>query len=222
VTRRPPILPASLHAARHAPATRRGRRAFTLLEIIVAVAIMALLATAIVPRLSGLGKRRFDLAVTQSADLIMMFAQRDMAGTTPVGIDLEVTRNGERRLQLLVLTPPPGEPDATELTEWRRDAFVNPVTLPDAVDPGMIRLVVDGEEVDIASAPFTHVPGDRRPRIELLLGSIGGDRFGRITLPPYAIGPDIVIGSDVRGGGGFGGGREPIDLDAAGRSREDW
>lgn len=221
MTRRASIFIAFV-AAPAPSASRRGRPGFTLLEIIVAVAIMALLATAIVPRLSGLGQRRFDLAVTQAADLVMMFAQRDMAGTTPVGIDLQVNPDGERRLRLLVLTPPPGEPDATELTEWRRDPFVRVVTMPNAVDPGMIRLIVDGEEVDILSGPFTHVPGDRRPRIEMLLGSSGGDRFGRITLPPYALGPDIVIGKDIRSAAGFGGGREPLDLDAAGRSREDW
>jgi prepilin-type N-terminal cleavage/methylation domain-containing protein len=213
----------SVHSAH--PTDRRhagARRGFTLLEIIVVVAVMAVLATAIVPRLSRLGQRRFDLSVTQVADLVMMFAQREMAGTTPVGIDLEITRDGERRLRLLVLMPPPEQPGATELADWRVDPFVRPVTLPDAVDPDQVMLLVDGEELDIREAPFTHVPGDRRPRIEVLMGSAGGDRFGRIILPPYALGPDIIVGGDIRGGAGFGEGREPLDLDAAGRSREDW
>jgi len=207
-----------------APRPRRAAvaPAFTLMEVIVAVAIMALLATAIMPRLSGLATRRFDLAVTQASDLVMMFAQREMAGPSPVGLDLLVGRDGERRLRLLVLTPPPGQPDAEELAEWRVDPFVRPVTLPIEVDPDSIRLVVDDEELDIRFQPFAHVPGDRRPRIELLLASADGTRVGRIVLPPYAIGPDVLIGSDPRGGGGFGEGRAPIDLDAAGRSREDW
>lgn len=207
---------------RPAPRGPRDARAFTLIEMIVAVAVMALLATAIVPRLSGLASRRFDLAVTQASDLVMMFAQREMAGTSPVGLDLQVTRDGERRLRLLVLTPPPGEPEAADLADWRLDPFVRPVALPIEVDPDSVRLVVDGEELDIRFSPFTHVPGDRRPRIELLMASADGSRFGRIVLPPYALGPDVLIGDDVRAGGGFGEGRTPVDLDAAGRSREDW
>lgn len=215
-------------AVHHAPrppragAGVRARRGFTLLEIIVVVAIMAVMATAIVPRLSGLSTRRFDLTVTQAADLIMMFSQREMAGTTPVGIDLEITRDGERRLRLLVLTPPPGQPEATELSEWRVDPFVRPVTLSESVSEELVNLVVDGEDVDIRSSPFTHVPGDRRPRIELMLGSRSRDRVGRIILAPYAIGPDIIIGDGIGGGSGFGEGRVPLDLDAAGRNREDW
>jgi general secretion pathway protein G len=52
------------------PARRVARRAFTLLEVIVAVTIVALLATLVVPRLFGqVGKAKTRLATNQAATL---------------------------------------------------------------------------------------------------------------------------------------------------------
>lgn len=183
------------------------------------ISIMAILAGVMIPRLTGIAGRRFDLFSTQVADAMLLFAQRDLSGGTPIGIDIVPGRAGDRpRLRLLTLSPPRGFPDAEP--EWQPDAFLRPVPIPMEVDAASLRVIVDGEELDITTSPFRHVPGDRRPTIEVTYTAIDGRRSALVSLPPYAVSPTIQRNDGLRIGQSPV--RAPIDLDASGQSREDW
>ena len=95
-----------------------SRQGFTLLEIIVAVSIIVILASIIVPRFAGSGRRRFELAVDQVGDLLVMFAQRDNIGRHPIGL---LHDDQTQQLMLMVLDVEDGS--TTEPAEWRQDSL---------------------------------------------------------------------------------------------------
>ncbi|MFK7961340.1 MAG: type II secretion system protein [Phycisphaerales bacterium] len=214
---------AAVNLALRTPSRDRSapvRRAFTMLEVIVVCIIMAIMAGLIVPRLSGLANRRFDLVATGTADAMLMFAQRDLAASSPVGFQMLSGPDGETRLALMTLGVPGDAGErASDDAEWRIDPFVRPVVFPIEVDGSSFEFLVDDESLDIENQPFSHVPGDRRPRIEIAFRSRDGGRQARLTLEPYAIGPTVRIGSQIRSESNS---RQPVDLDNTGRSREDW
>ena len=186
-------------------------RGFTLLEVMVVVLILALLATITVPRVTGMARREFDLAADQVADLLTMFAQRDNLGQRPVGLWYDESR---RSLALVVLDVI--DPESRTEADWQIDPFVDPVRLPDIVDASSLMVMADGEAAYIADWPLSHTPGEARPTIEVYFQSF--DRSHRVTLvlQPYDVAPQRMDRS------GRAQARLPVDLDAAGRSREDW
>jgi len=183
------------------------RSGFTLLEVIVVISILALLATMMVPRLTGTARRTFDLTADQVADLLLMFAQRDSLGQNPVGIRYDADR---RELQLVTLQRYDGGSD------WRVDRFVIPVELPGIIDEDRFGVYADGEWVDVRDWPLSHTPGETRPSIEVTLATIDGDYETSVVLSPHAVAPRRSDRTDAVAL------RTPIDLDSAGRSREDW
>jgi len=56
---------------------RAPRRAFTLIEVIIAVAIIAVMAAAIVPRLTRTTKSEHETAVEKMMDLLSLYAFRE-------------------------------------------------------------------------------------------------------------------------------------------------
>lgn len=192
------------------PSRRLATAGFTLLEVMVVVVILAVLATVAVPRLSGTERRAFDLAVDQVTDLLIMYAQRDRLERRSVGIVYDADRGW---LELRVLDVEPGA--TNEVAQWRADRFVAPVKLPDVIDRDALAVYADGEWVDIRGWPLTHATGEDRPTIEVLLRSREGDHVATLRLAPHDVVPSRMED-------GTGSPRQPIDLDAAGRSREVW
>ena len=70
-----------------------GRRAFTLIEVIVVTVLMAMLAAVLVTRLSGAASREFDIATEKVSDLMLMYAIRSEFASEPVGITMDPNRN---------------------------------------------------------------------------------------------------------------------------------
>lgn len=144
MTSKPPITafrpPARSTAARRRRAGRSVRRAFTLLEIIVVVTIIALLATLVAPRvLSNLGKSKTKIAQAEVASI----AQQ---------VRLWMVDNGFSRL--------PDDFDLAVLTEGSDPYLVT----DDLLDPWQrpYVLVADGGEnidFDIVSYGFDGEPG---------------------------------------------------------------
>ncbi|MDY7108385.1 MAG: type II secretion system protein [Planctomycetota bacterium] len=199
-----------MHAA-NGSTRRTGSRGFTLLEVIVVVAILALLATLTVPRVTGMARREFDLTVDRVADLLMMFAHRDNLGQKPVGIMYDESR---RALMLVVLDI--DDPEQRHSATWQIDRYVDPVKLPDIVDATSLVATADGEMAYIADYPLSHTPGEARPTIEIYFQSYDGEYSSTLVLQPYDVAPKRLDRSRQAQA------RMPIDLDAAGRSREDW
>jgi prepilin-type N-terminal cleavage/methylation domain-containing protein len=193
------------------PSRRIGPRGFTLLEVIVVVAILALLATLTVPRVTGMARREFDLTADRVADLLMMFAHRDSLGQKPVGIMYDESR---RALMLVVLDI--DDPEQRHTASWQLDPYVDPVKLPDIVDPQSLVATADGEVAYIAEYPLSHTPGEARPTIEISFQSYDGAYHTSLVLHPYDVAPRRTDRSAQAQA------RQPVDLDAAGRSREEW
>ncbi len=184
---------------------------FTLLEVIVVVAILAIMATMTIPRLVGQDRRAIRLAADQLADLLTMYAQREALGQRPAGIWHDAQRNW---IVLMVLDIDPADPEAP--ADWRLDPYVSPVKLPSTVDWRYVQAIQDGEQVDFQKWPIATQPGEPRPTIEISFANQEG-LTKTVILPAHALAPYQQGGpraySDLR---------HPIDLDAAGRRQEDW
>jgi prepilin-type N-terminal cleavage/methylation domain-containing protein len=186
-------------------------RAFTLLEVIVVITILAIMATLAVPRMTGNEKRHFRLAVEQTADLLTMYGQRQNLGQKVIGLSYDRTRHS---LQLMVLDTPDGLSGQT--AHWRADTYVKPVRLPAFILDEDVQVVANGQIIDIGEYPLSSEIGQERPWIELHLRGAG--EHAMIALPPYGVSP--VIHSSFMPSTGVM--RSKYDLDSVGRGREDW
>ena len=187
-------------------------RGFTLVEMVVVVAILAVIMAMTLPRMLGRDGRVLQLSADRVADLLTMYAQRESLSSRPTGLWHDTDTH---RLVLMVLDADGATPQ--QPAQWRPDRTVKPVQLPSSVDVERgVGASIDGTTVDISRWPITTEPGKRRPRIEISLYDNDG-RVKTLVLPSHALKPydlddaDAVLVS-----------RQPMDLDAAGRHREDW
>ena len=196
---------------------RSGSRVgFTLMELMVVIAVLAIVMSVAVPRLLGGDEREFQLAGDQVADLLTMYAQRTRVGTQPVALSQDYNRaTGQVELMLMTLKE---DDEERGFSDWVIDRYVRPVRLPTVIEPEGLTVVVDGEVVDISEWPVTTTRGQNRPRIEIILRHRETPASITLTLASYAIGPDRRDSY----GSSTGPGRETVDLDLAGRSRDTW
>ena len=196
------------------PAPRRSirvnialrRLGFTLIEALLVVAVLAILAGLIVPRMGGITRRQETVAVDRVADLLTMFAFRSSAGKQPVGLMYD---GRSRTFELLILDIDPtqrGDP-----VVWQPDRLSMPAPLPEGME-----LAFASE--DLSTLPDTEwmiatKPGGERPRIELRLEgqAIAVD----LMLEPYALAARRSDRQNVAV-------RERRDLDEEGLDRERW
>ena len=194
----------------------RARGGFTLLEVTVVVVILALLASIVVPRLTGNEKRTFRLATEQVADLLLMYAQRDTISRKPVGIRQEL-QGPDHNWILLVTLEASDNPLLEGASEWKSDRAVSPVKLPAfGNEPLTVEVRADGELMNVQDWPMASTPGRDRPTIDITLYGPDG-LTATVSLASHAIAPDVFGLDDSQTYR-----PEPIDLDAIGRSREDW
>lgn len=191
--------------------SRTSRHAFTLIELVVVVAVLAILSAMIVPRLGGHEKRLMSLAVEEVADMLTMYAQRDALSNRPAGIWHDTDRNW---LVLMTLDTDEANPD--EPDHWWPDPFVRPVKLPPLISKNGVFVRADGELVDIRIWPLATALGQNRPALEIML--MADDGWTRtLVLPGHALVPYLLTSASE-----LTGVRVPIDLDAAGLRQEDW
>jgi type II secretory pathway pseudopilin PulG len=194
------------------PRTRRHNPlAFTLIEVIVVVAVMVILVALTVPRLLSQDRRQLQVAADGVTDLLIMFAQREALSDRPVGI----WHNGERNW-IVLMRLDRAEGGHAEPATWQRDPSVKPVKLPSIVSADGVLASVDGGPIDFRQWPIVTEPGRPRPAVEISLIT-DDDLVKTISLPAHAIAPhesetDYELVEL----------RSPIDLDAEGRHREDW
>jgi prepilin-type N-terminal cleavage/methylation domain-containing protein len=190
----------------------RTNRAFTLLEMVLVIVLLSITMAMITPRLLVPRGRALELAAERVADVLTMFAQRESLSGRPVGIWHDAQRNWIVLVSLETDPQRPGEP-----ADWRPDRTVGPAKLPPNVDAdrGVIALA-DGRPLDFRQWPIAAEPGKPRPRLEITITDDEG-REKTVILPPHAVAPYLASDERARLAA-----REPIDLDAAGRWREDW
>ncbi len=188
------------------------RRAFTLVEMVVVVAVLAVVMAVTLPRMIGREGRMLQLAADRVADLLTMYAQRETLSSRPTGIWHD---RDSHSIVLMTLALDDARPD--EPVDWRPDRTVKPIKLPPNIDVERgVGAAIDGTPVDISQWPIATEPGKRRPRIEISLFANDG-RAKTIVLPSHALKPDHLDDTDSMLAS-----RQPVDLDAAGRHREDW
>ena len=192
----------------------RRQTAFTLLEIIVVIAILGIVFSMALPRLARQDRRELQLAADRVADLLMMFAQRESLSSRPVGIWHDAQAH---TLVLMVLDEVEVEGTIGQLRpQWQRDHAVRPVKFPSLVPPEGVYAQSDGQPIDITRWPIATEPGKPRPGVEITLVADDGETR-TVVLPAHAIAP-YEMGTGVQ----LAELRVPIDLDAEGRNREDW
>ena len=188
-------------------ATTARHRGFSLLEALLVVAVIALLAGLVVPRLGGLQRREERLAADRAADLLTMFAFRSAAATQPVGLMYDPA---EGRLELLIYDI---DPTIAEMpVVWQPDRLSMPVLLPESVQ------IVDATEGRNAMPPGVWMiasrPGGERPRVAW---RVAGEAIDvSMVLEPHALYPQR---SDRQAAGGA---RAPRDLNREGMDRSRW
>jgi hypothetical protein len=180
--------------------------------MVVVIAVLAVVMALTVPRMFSRDSRVLQLTADRVADLLTMYAQRESLSSRPCGIRHDTATH---RLVLMVLDAEGATPE--QPAQWQPDRTVKPVQLPPSVDVERgVSVTIDGTMVDISRWPIATEPGRRRPRIEISLYDNDG-RVKTLVLPSHALKPydlddtDAVLAS-----------RQPTDLDAAGRHREDW
>ena len=197
---------------RVSPSPPPRRRGFSLIEVVVAVTIMAVLVSMIALRLSGTRDKQMSLLSDQLRDLLMMYAIRSEQAPDPVAISID---RSWRTIGLVRRTPPSSE---TGSASWVPDPSVRPITLPEFLEIEDIEVFSDGDWIDIAEWPLIAMPGENRPEIRI---NVAYDTRGiSLELPPYSLQPRLLegIGDPARATSP----RTPEDLDATGRWQEDW
>jgi prepilin-type N-terminal cleavage/methylation domain-containing protein len=192
-----------------------GRRAFTLIEVIVVTVLMAMLAAVLVTRLSGAASREFDIATEKVSDLMLMYAIRSEFASEPVGITIDPNRNS---LSLMIRR---GKRDDMN-NGWLPDLSVREVRLPDFLPVQRMEFLVDGDSVDPSDKPITNLPGQPRPGLEFTMHSDDSylARSVRLTLTPSGLRP--LRQDSMRNEPMSSIPRTSIDLDTSGRWQEDW
>ena len=184
------------------------RRGFTLLELIVVSALLALVAAMVVPRLVGMSRREADVAAERLSELLSLFAFRDNAGVTQSAIWMNPDSGC---IELWNLEADPNRP--ADPPDWVPDRFVQPVRLPKGVELAEVRS--DGQSLGSDEWRIVGSPGGDRPRIELHLVADGFDSV--LVLDRGASLPMRIDNGVTREGA-----RAPIDLDQRGMDREPW
>ncbi len=189
------------------------RRAFTLIEVIIAIIILAVLSAMIVPRLTRTLKAEHENAVEKMCDLLSMYAFRD--ATSPQQIALwQDPETGWLTLLIKDRDPSATSEDGDHSKyEWVADRRMTPVALPRGME--LTDLSVDGVDVSGTDWLIPTVPGGGRPSVAMHL--ISGSIDTVLRLDSNSVTPVRVdAGSPPIQA------REAVDLDQYGTRGEKW
>ncbi len=190
-----------------------NRRAFTLVEVIVAIVVLAVLSTMIVPRLNRSTHTAHDTAVDKVKDLLSMYAFREATSSQQIALWQDPETGW---LALLVSDR---DPEATSADGersryvWTDDPRILPVALPRGLE--VVDLTVDGVEVSGTDWLIPTVPGGGRPSIEMHLVSGSIDTVLRLD-------SNSVVPVRMDAGGPAVESRESQNLDEYGTRGERW
>lgn len=197
--------------------TRRTFRAFTLLEMLVVLMILAIAAGVAIPRLSDADARRARSTVDRIAALLSVVAQRQALAAEPILIEHNAEEN---TLRFLVQRQAGWDTTIAKNPEdrWRTDPLVPAVKLGDLA---ITAATFDGYRFDDQTFRYAFAPSSTRPTILLQTARLDRERqpieSWTIQLRPQAASP-VVTGPGFPATTDFA----PIDLDAQGLSEVAW
>ena len=196
----------------HAPdnhSSDHQSRGFTLLEVILVMTVMVILATMVIPRMSGIQSQRDVTTIDAAASMIASFAFHDSTGGMPVALSYN---DDVRQLRLLLLEP--NDNSTPGRATWRVHPFTRPVPIPEEID--IVSITSDGEPLNPSDFFISTRSASDRPGIQMVLDT--ASHSATIALTPYALAPVITSSLDpnpriIR---------EKADLNDMGMEREEW
>lgn len=187
-----------------------GRRSegFTLLELVLVAALLAVFAGVLAPRLAGNESRRAAAEVEQVRSLLSAIALRESLGSEPLALVFDGAA-GELRAEVR-------RTDAAGTAVWRADPLLEPVRLSrvqvSGATVGGLRQPARGWRVVLAQ-------DGPRPWIELSLArQADAAEAWTVSLPAGASEAVAAAGAASPGAAAIG----AVDLDAAGRGNQPW
>ncbi|MDA0214774.1 MAG: prepilin-type N-terminal cleavage/methylation domain-containing protein [Planctomycetota bacterium] len=189
------------------------RRAFSLIEVIVAVVIIAVLSAMIVPRISRTTKAEHENAVEKMSDLLSMFAFRDATSSQQIALWQDPETGWFAMLTKDRDPLATSEDGEGSKYEWATDIRLAPVVLPRGLE--LVDLSIDGVEVLGSDWLIPSIPGGGRPSIEMhfLSGSID---------TVLQLDSNSMVPTRFDAGGNSVQNREILDLDQYGSRDEKW
>lgn len=143
-------------------------RAFTLIELIVAILVMVILGGLIVPRLATTTRMEHEAAIDAVEELLAAYAFREAMSAGQQVALWQDPKSGDLSLLVKGSALSIGG-EVPERQEWQPDPMSDAVHLPDALR--LVDVVIDGEPVSGGDWIAPSVPGGGRPSIELRLES---------------------------------------------------
>jgi len=191
-------------------------RAFTFVELVVVIVILAVIAGMVVPRMNSWRSRQGEQSVFRVADLLSAAAKRDTYATQRSAVEFDVAAG---RLKLVALRV-----SDVESFNPGGEVWVEDVMTPKAVLDG-VKIIAGQAGIDELDVRRFHVEfpgaggGQGRPGIALLLQDDAGQRW-TVRLPSTATRAEVTTGGDPKGLST--GDPSAIDLDASGWRDEPW
>lgn len=193
---------------RRVPLTSPIRSAFTMIETLIVIVIIALVAAVVVPRAFRATDRDAELAVNSLAELISTAARRDAFASQPLALTYDVDRS---RVELWGRTVDAVTGKAT----WKAD----PLTpAADAFHIQMAEISSDGVALDPDRWWYEFPQSTRRPSLVVRAVSPLTGRAWTIELPATGMRAVVSEATGARPRDEVG----VIDLDASGKADAPW
>lgn len=195
----------------------RAARAFTLIELVVAVLVLGVIAAVIAPRLLDAGSRRAQENAREVVHLISVAARRDALGGRRQALEYD---SAASTLSLLVLAAP--APDGRTPGGWRADPLAPTVKLEGV---RLREAAFDGRRQDPRGWRMEFPETGPRPELELVLEPAAPQKIKTawtIDLLPSASAAWMDDGASPRGQAAAHAGLRSIDLDASGKGQQAW
>lgn len=198
----------SMNLARRLLPVGARRRAFTLIEVLIVLIIIAVVLGVAAPRLSAISGGKTRSAAQQTAAILSAVARREQLSSQPIALDFDLKTG-----RLVALSKRPTADGS--FPDWSADPLVASADLsiapPTAVMLGDDSLDASGFRIDLRSV-------SPRPTIRISLQGDDAIRPITVVLPAGRLTARIAAADE----GPEVDGDVLVDLDAAGKGDEAW
>lgn len=184
-------------------------KAFTLVELITVIVIIAIAAGLIMPRIVNWDERRAEAGVRRVADVLSGAARRHLFSTQRLAIDFD-GQTGRLRVVALRLAAPASF-DGTD-SAWVEDPLTPSADLEGL---SLLEAAADSRALDERRFRVELPPAEPRPAITLRLESTGGRALWTVHLPASGEQAAVIVGEGAPPS-------DRVDLDEAGLRDEAW